>query len=308
MMIKSRVSPLSLLIFIAAILAISCNKENSGDNKLNEYPSCYISLPASGQEFEVGDIISISVNAADQDGVITDVQFYVNGILKNSVTETPYIYQWNTSGEVEGQYLIKVTSVDNENAVSTDEIAIELKKETSNFETYTDPRDGKTYVTVKIGEQTWFTENLSFGEDSTKYSNSKGYYSWKSAISACPDGWHLPTDEEWKEFEMNMHMTQNDADAIGWRGEAQGMWLKSKEGWKNEGNGTDKYGFNAKPEGYLSEEGERYHYEEDALFWTATFHGSEESAWYRRLNYGATAIGRLSTTSTARFNVRCVKN
>ena len=109
-----------------------------------------------------------------------------------------------------------------------------------------DPRDGQSYRTVKIGNQTWMAENLNF-ETAASYcyknldSNCVKYgrlYTWSNAMEVCPRGWRLPNKEDWETLLKNVG---GDKSA--------GKVLKSQTAWAEEGNGTDDYGFSALPAG-----------------------------------------------------------
>ena len=72
-------------------------------------------------------------------------------------------------------------------------------------EVLVDSRDGESYKTVYIGSQHWMAENLRYRADESDTLKAGRYgrrYTWAEAIdsSICPNGWHIPSSEEWKTF------------------------------------------------------------------------------------------------------------
>ena len=70
-----------------------------------------------------------------------------------------------------------------------------------------DPRDvtgENEYYYTHIGDLDWFRNNLAWTGSGMAYENAEvtsyplgRYYTWEEAMNACPDGWRLPTEEEW---------------------------------------------------------------------------------------------------------------
>jgi len=102
---------------------------------------------------------------------------------------------------------------------------------------FTDPRDGKVYKTVKIGNQIWLAQNLNYeAEGSLCYDNDPAnaekygrLYDFETAKKACPPGWHLPSIEEWETL----------VDFAG------GEKIAGKKLRATDFNGTDEFGFSA---------------------------------------------------------------
>jgi uncharacterized protein (TIGR02145 family) len=179
---------------------------------------------------------------------------------------------------------------------------------------FTDGRNGQSYNTTLIGNQCWMSQNMNYeSTNSWCYSNSASYcntygrlYSWDDAMAACPDGWRLPDDDEWKTLEMFLGMSQSAADATSWRGTDEGGKLKSLGGWYASGNGTDNYNFTARGGGYRSSGGSFNGITKDGVWWTATLNNN--SPYYRYLNYGYSKIFRSTGDGNNGYSVRCLKD
>lgn len=143
------------MVFLAMI---SCEEENHP-------PTCKITSPAHGAEYNIGARITIYADANDSDGTVKEVHFYVDGTGISVLDSTPYSYTWKTTDALAGNYKLKVTAHDNENAFGSDEIEIALVENSGSngpcpgMPTVTDI-DGNIYNTVLIGDQCWMKENL----------------------------------------------------------------------------------------------------------------------------------------------------
>ncbi|MEI7497774.1 MAG: FISUMP domain-containing protein [Candidatus Falkowbacteria bacterium] len=186
-------------------------------------------------------------------------------------------------------------------------------------EIVTDARDGNTYPTVKIGTQCWTQKNMAYlssvvpsaigstavpyyyvpqyqGVDVTEAKATINYpiygvlYNHPAALTACPTGWHLPSDAEYTTLTSFL-----GGEAVA------GNKLKSSSSW----DGTNTVGFNALPAGNR-DTNTAFYFGSDTVLWSDLISG--QTAWNRFLQVTASNALRFADNRGLGGSVRCLKN
>jgi len=209
--------------------------------------------------------------------------------------------------------------------------------------------DGNIYTSVIIGDQEWMVENIKvthyrngdtiqyvqsessepnvwenlntgaycYYNDEQAHQNTYGnLYNWYAVDDSrkvAPDGWHVPTDTEWKELEMALGMSQSQANESGYRGTNEGRKLAGNaELWEEYAVENDSVfgtsGFTALPSG------SRYYHSGDyfymggrTYFWSSSEYDSS-IAWFRLLYYYPSVVTRNDANKRNGFAIRCVRD
>lgn len=211
---------------------------------------------------------------------------------------------------------------------------------------------GESIKTVKIGKQEWMTKNLnvSIFRNGDRINEAKTIQEWINAAdeqipSWCyydndvrngeiygklynwhavgdprclaPEGWHIPSDEEWKILEGTVDSQYDignpEWDIEDWRGLDAGSKLKEvgTMHWNSPNiDATNSSGFTALPGGYRYYRGPFYNLGNYARFWSSTECGN--SAVYRFLSNTKTNIRcwsyYLYNGKGNGFSVRCLRD
>jgi uncharacterized protein (TIGR02145 family) len=192
--------------------------------------------------------------------------------------------------------------------------------------------EGKNYNTVMIGTQCWLKENLNAGvkidglQNQTNngiiekycYDNLEtncdiygGLYQWNEMMQyvtqegtqgICPDGWHLPTTQEWNTLLSFLGGGTTAGGAMKETGTAH--WLPPNAG------ATNSSGFTALGAGFRRPiipptSGLK----ENAMIWSST-EAANNGAWQIQLYFDMPLCGLFANSNTkpGGSSVRCLKN
>ena len=340
---KKNVAPLFLVF---ALFFVACSDDDNGfiarDSEESLLSSSDVAGETSRSSSSETSASSSSKEIATNSSSSTSAPLSSNngngGETSSSSSAKSSSSSVKSSSSVPSSSSVSSSSVESSSSVTPAEPCKTDETDTCEYGTLTDDRDGKTYKTVKIGEQWWMAENLNFRYlhptktmDSTSYcvdgspENCEKYgrqYMWNAAMDSagrfstsgkgcgyrahyinCINGRVRGVCPE------NWHLPSKAEfeillAAAGGENSAAKV-LKATSGWDDGSNGTDAFGFSALPAG--DKYGE-YRYEGDvAFFWSATAY-DEYSAWHMNFMYGNSWANMSDFQKGHAFSVRCIKD
>lgn len=178
-----------------------------------------------------------------------------------------------------------------------------------------DMRDNKVYGTIAIADQCWMQQNLDFRDQviHTCYAGNNAncdvlgaLYRWNevNTVKLCPDGWHVPSDEEWMVWDSiggvpSDQIRQSEVNRTG----NGNYYKKIAPAW----DGNNQLGFSTVQSGYYYSYDGKY-YGASAYWWSSTpFPGRE--GWSRGFSTSNSFYrGSFSSSAGCYISVRCIQN
>ena len=187
---------------------------------------------------------------------------------------------------------------------------------------FKDSLSGEIYSWVQVGKTKWMTENLNYlpnvyptsdtssvderyyvydydgnsTKEAKKKNNYRDYgvlYNWQGALDACPNGWRLPTKDEWEEL---VDIAQGVANASN--------RLRASYSWDDSSEVNNSIGFSALAGGYLNSNFDFAQITSQAYWWSST--RTDDSVYYFNLSKDLALVSATKNEYVG-YSVRCVE-
>ena len=309
-----------ILLLLTAVLSLAgCKKEESTTTKASLSGAVLSDATPFVRE---GNVQNFSVDISglytsdDSDPGTLGMVWVVNGSLRDTTTRD--LSKSNPSFAVTADKVGTVTVVVNifalngsyyDSSVSTSFQVIDPETALTGIEGTADTAIGtQKYPTIEAGGLLWMASNLYGTESGRDYRDCEvvsslfgRYYTWEEALTACPDGWRLPTAAE---FDASLGEASGElmVNAAFMTTDMWPYWPQVKI--------TNSLGFNAIPTGYIDNttSQEVFGYREYALWWTADENEEEDLGVYRYIYEEEEKVMKgKGSKNTLSLNVRCVK-
>ena len=122
---------LSALVLI--LVVFSCGKDDTEPQDPpaeQNGPTCSFSSPDNNSTYEVGDVIAITVEAADEDGSISKVDFFFGSEIIGTDDSHPYAMAYNTENASAGTHTIKAIATDNDGKTKESTLSVTITEAT----------------------------------------------------------------------------------------------------------------------------------------------------------------------------------
>ncbi|MCL2289423.1 MAG: InlB B-repeat-containing protein, partial [Bacteroidetes bacterium] len=317
------------------------------------------------KDAEAPTTYTITFNANEGSGTMTP-QTFEAGVAQNITTnaftrENHTFVNWNTAANGSG-----TTYTDQQNVTLSADMTLYAQWQSAGSTgacpespTVTDA-DGNTYNTIKIGNQCWMRENLRttkfkngtsitvitddntwmntnstltpamcyYNNDQANAANYGALYNGRAATgNICPEGWHLPTVNDWNT--LKDYLTENEYN---WDGTTSGdkaaksmaSVAPGDKGFWNAATGDgfpgstsdageakrNTSGFSAVPAGLRENGNGHFNYLGDhACFWsTEHWPGFDQYLYFWRINHNAVTFTRNVGQKPAGYSIRCVSS
>ena len=156
---------------------------------------------------------------------------------------------------------------------------------------------------TNLGAQAIYNNDASNLAD---YGRLYNWYAVDDARGLCLSGWHVPTDGEFMTLEMELGMSESEANSDGWRGTDQGTQMKSSPGDNPSWNGTNTSGFSGLAGGFRIHDGVPNALGGNGYFWSASSNGI--GAWFRILSVEYFGVQRSEYNQGDGMSIRCFKD